>query len=206
MNMSAQDWRKLQLPLITLGGAIIFSVLLYSATDARMVKAQEQLAQQQSELDKARQRYQTSGEEKANIIKFMPEYQKLIDRGFVGAEQRVDWIGDLRNISMQYKLFGVSYDIATQEEDYKPKFPLNAGNFKLHRSAMKVSFAMLHENDLQVLLAALPNEINAPFMTRDCIVERIQGGGRGKFLPNLSASCEIDWLTVTEPPGSGGPR
>jgi hypothetical protein len=202
MTLTAQDWRKLQLPIITLGVALIVSTLLYSATDARILKVRNDLQKQQTALRQARQHLETSGMEKDNIVKFMPAYQKLIDRGFVGEEQRVDWIDDLRKINMRYKLFGINYDIGTQEE-YKPKFPLDTGSFKLHRSSMKITFAMLHENDLSTLLTALPGESNPPFMLRDCTIERVPGGGKGKFLPNLNTSCEIDWLTVTEPPGSG---
>lgn len=202
MSLTAQDWRKLQLPLITLGVAIIISTVLYSTTDARMLRAQEQLQKQQRALNQARQRYETSGMERDNIVKFMPAYQNLIERGFVGEEQRVDWIDDLRDINLRNKLFGINYDIGTQT-DYAPKLPLDIGSFRLHRSTMKITFAMLHESDLSTLLTALPAENNPPYLLRECTVERVGGGGRGKFLPNLNTSCEIDWLTVSEPPGSG---
>lgn len=203
MNLTVQDWRKLQLPMVTLGIALIISTLLYSTTDGRRLKAQEALQAQQSALDKARQRYESSGLEKETIEKFLPAYEKLLERGFVGEEQRIDWIDDLREINLRQKLFGINYDIGSQE-DYKPKFPLNVGSFKLHRSTMKINFSMLHEGDLTMVLTALPAENNPPFMVRDCNIERLPGGGQGKFLPNLKTSCELDWLTVSEPPVSGG--
>lgn len=203
MTFTSHDLRKLQLPFITLGVSIILATLLYSTTDARKNKAEQLLKTQQGALGQARQRFQTSGAEKENIVKFMPAYQKLIDRGFVGEERRVDWIDDLRNVNLRYKLFGVSYDIGTQE-DYKPKFPLDTGKFKLHRSVMNITFAMLHENDLLTLLTALPGQTNSLFMLRDCTIERVAGGGRGKFVPNLNTACEIDWLTITEPSSNGG--
>lgn len=203
MKLTAQDWRKLQLPLITFGVALIIATLLYSATDARMVKAQQDLQSQKNALNQARSRYQTSGAEKDNIVQHLPMYQKLIQQGFIGEEQRVDWIDDLRNINMRYKFFGVSYDIGTMQ-DYKPTFPLDTGNFKLHHSTMKLTLAMLHEGDLFTLFQALPQEQNPPHLLRDCTITKVDGGGRGKFLPNLNSVCEIDWLTVTEPNGNGG--
>ncbi|OGV73903.1 MAG: hypothetical protein A3B82_01065 [Methylophilales bacterium RIFCSPHIGHO2_02_FULL_57_10] len=202
MMFTAHDWRKLQLPLITFGVTLIIATLLYSTTDARKTKMQQLLQTQQNSLNQARQRYQTSGEEKENIVRYLSAYQALVQQGFVGEEQRVDWIDDLRNINIRYKLFGVSYDIGAQQ-DYKPAFPLDIGNFKLHRSVMKLTFAMLHENDLLTLFQALPGEVNPPFMLRDCTITRVSGGGRGKFVPNLNNSCEIDWLTITEPPTAG---
>lgn len=203
MKLTAQDWRKLQIPLITFGVALIIATLLYSVTDERMVKAEQDLQSQQSLLNQARTRYQTSGAEKDNIVKHLPAYQKLIQQGFVGEEQRVDWIDDLRNINMRHKLFGINYNIGAMQ-DYKPAFPLDIGNFILHRSTMKLSLAMLHEGDMLTLLQALPQEQNPPFMLRDCTITKASGGGRGKFLPNLNSECEIDWLTVTEPNAGGG--
>jgi hypothetical protein len=203
MNFSTQDWRKLQLPLLTLGASIILATLLYYTTDARKLKAQQLLQTQQAALNQARQRYQTSGEEKETIIKYLPLYQALIKRNFIGEEQRIDWIDGMREINMRFKLFGVSYDISAIQ-DYKPGFPLDTGNFRLHRSVMKLTMAMLHENDLLTLFLAQPAKDLTPNMLRDCTITRVAGGGRGKFLPNLNTTCEIDWLTVSEPTGATG--
>lgn len=205
MKLTAQDWRKLQLPLITFGVALIIATLLYSATDSRLVKAEQALQLQNNALDQARNRYRTSGVERDTIVKYLPLYQDLIDRNFVGEEQRIDWIDGMRDINIRYKLFGISYDIDAIQ-DYKPVFPLATGNFKLHRSVMKLSIAMLHENDLLTLFEARPARNTPPNMLRDCTITRIAGGGRGKFLPNLNATCEIDWLTITEPNVVAGGR
>lgn len=204
MNFTQEDLRKLQMPLLILLAAIVLAWLITSTASDHERKATETLQQQNAELEKARQQYRASGSEKDNIVKFLPLYQGLIQRGFIGEEQRVDWISDLRNINQRYKLFGVSYDIAAQEE-YKPKFPINAGSFKIHRSVMKLTFALLHENDLLTPFEALPGETNPPFMLRDCSVTRANKELRGKFEPNLNATCEIDWLTVEEPKAKATP-
>ena len=198
MKFASSDLRKLQMPLLILAATLILAWLIISTADERELKTTEMFQKQNAELEKARQQYRASGSEKDNIVKYMPLYERLIKRGFIGEEQRVDWISDLRNINQRYKLFGVSYDIASQEE-YKPKFPVNAGNFKIHRSVMKLTFALLHENDLLTPFEALPTENNPPFMVRDCTVTRTNNTLRGKFEPNLSATCEIDWLTIEEP-------
>lgn len=204
MNLTPEVFRKLQMHLLNLLAAIVLAWLITSAASNHEAKATETLQQQNAELEKARQQNQASGSEKENIIKYLPLYQDLIKRGFIGEEQRVDWVSDLRNISQRNKLFGVSYDIAAQEE-YKPKFPVIAGSFKLHRSVMKLSFPLLHENDLLTPFEALPGEINTPFMLRDCTVTRAIKEMRGKFEPNLSATCEIDWLTMEEPKAKATP-
>lgn len=198
MNFTKDDLRKLQFPIAFFIASIILGWLIYSTANTREHKATEALQKQTVELQLAREHYQSSGKEKENIEKYMPLYSVLIERGFIGEEQRIDWISDLRKINQENKLFGVNYDINAQEE-YKPKFPTNTGKFTLRRSVMELKFAMLHENDLFTLFEALRLQKNPPFMVRDCIVSRTKAELRGIFEPNLNTVCEIDWLTITEP-------
>lgn len=198
MNFTMDDLRKLQFSIAFFIASILLGWLIYSTANGRELKATEALQQKNSQLQLAREQYQSSGNEKENIEKYMPLYSVLINRGFIGEEQRIDWISDLRKINQENKLFGVSFDIKAQEE-YKPKFPINTGKFKLRRSVMVLNFAMLHENDLFVLFEALRLQNNPPFMVRDCIVSRTKTELRGIFEPNLNTVCDIDWLTITEP-------
>jgi hypothetical protein len=202
MKLTTHDWRKLRLPLITFGAALIISTLIYSTTDARKTNAEQMLQKQQNVLNQARQRYQTSGTERENIIQYLPSFQHLVKQGFIGEEQRAHWMDDLHNLNIYYKLFGISYDIAPQQ-DYKPAYPLDTGKFILRRSVIKLSFSMLHELDLLTLLNALAVDESPRLMFRDCAITRVSGGGKGKFLPNLASVCEIDWFTLKDPSGTG---
>lgn len=204
MKLAKEDLQKLQMPLSIILASAVLVWLITSAASNREIKANEALLQQNATLENARQRYKSSGSEKENITKYMPQYEELIKRGFIGEEQRIDWISDLRKINQTNKFFGVNYDISAQEE-YKPKFPVVTGTFKLRRSVMKLTFALLHENDLLTLFASLPSETNPPFMVRDCIVVRTNKELRGKFEPNLNATCDIDWLTIAEPNSKATP-
>lgn len=198
MKFASADIRKLQIPLITLLAALVVAWLMVSMSSNRETKASEALKTQEAALEQARQRNQSSDTEIENITKYLPFYQGLIKRGFIGEEQRIDWISDIRKVNQQNKLFGVTYDIAAQE-DYKPAFPVNVGSFKLHRSEMKLTMAMLYETDFLTLFAALPAETNPPFMLRDCTISRTNNTLRAKFEPNLDSECQIDWLTIAEP-------
>lgn len=198
MKFTKEDLQKLEMPLAILLAAVVLAWLILSTVSARETKATEMLQQQNAALEKARQQYQSSGTEKENIAKYMPLYEALITRGFIGEEQRIDWVTDLRQVNYAHKFFGVNYDIAAQQE-YKPKFSVVTGPFKLRRSVMKLTFALLHENDLLNLFALLPQEINPPFMVRDCIITKTNNTLRGKFEPNLNAVCEIDWITIADP-------
>lgn len=202
MKLNPQDWRKLRNPLIGLGMALVLMALLLGYSGQRKQQAYILLQTQQNQLNQAHQHYQTSGMEKETIVKYLPHYQQLITSGFIGEERRIEWVDDLRTIHQQNKLFGINYSIGAQEQ-YKPVFTLNTGPFTLHRSIMKIELSMLHEGDLLTMIDALLARDATPFMPRECVITRVVNGSKNKLAPNLMASCELNWITISEPQAAG---
>ena len=88
MKLERQDWKKLQTTLIVLS-FVMAAVLLLLAWAQYYSSQQEQAMQaQQNLLNSAKQRYQSSGMEKETIAEYLPRYQMLISKGFVGEEHR----------------------------------------------------------------------------------------------------------------------
>jgi hypothetical protein len=203
MSISRQDWRKLRNPILALGATLVLIGLLISFADQYRQKNALALQAQQNLLNQARQKYQSSGLEKETIIQYLPIYNELLANGFIGEERRIEWIETLRQIHAQHKLFSIDYGIGLQE-NYKPSFLLNLGNFKLHRSVMKLNLDMLHEGDLLALLDGL-QEQTTPFIVRDCEITRPIGSviNTRNISANLKATCEIDWLTLRDPQLTG---
>ncbi|MES2499674.1 MAG: hypothetical protein V4570_04000 [Pseudomonadota bacterium] len=203
MSISSQDWRKLRNPILGLGAAMVVIGLLISFADQYRQKNTLALQTQQNLLNQARQKYQSSGLEKETITQYLPIYNGLLASGFIGEERRIEWIESLRQIHAQHKLFSIDYSIGLQES-YKPGFLSSLGNFKLHRSVMKLNLDMLHEGDLLVLLDGL-REQTTPFIVRDCEITRPIGAvfNTKNISANLKAACEIDWLTLRDPQLSG---
>ncbi|MES2580589.1 MAG: hypothetical protein V4552_08580 [Pseudomonadota bacterium] len=203
MSLSRQDWRKLRNPILGLGAALVLVGLLISFADQYRQKNELALQTQQNLLNQARQKYQSSGLEKETITQYLPIYNDLLASGFVGEERRIEWIENLRQIHAQHRLFSIDYSIGLQE-NYKPSFLSNLGNFKLNRSVMKLSLDMLHEGDLLALLDGL-QEQTTPFIVRDCEITRPIGAvmNTRNMTANLKAVCEIDWLTLRDPQLTG---
>jgi hypothetical protein len=197
--MSRQDWRKLRLPIIGLGIALILVGLLVSFADQYRQQNETALQTQQNLLGQARQKFQSSGLEKDTIIQYLPAYNNLLANGFIGEERRIEWIETLRQAHEKHKLFSIDYSIGLQES-YQPSFMPNLGNFKLQRSTMKINLDMLHEGDLLNLLNGLENQ-TSPYIVRDCEINRPIGAVMNSkdVAANLKAACEIDWLTLRDP-------
>ena len=200
MTLDKQDWRKLQTTLVVLAVVVISIVGLFVWAESYTSSQTLALQMQQNQLNSARQRYQSSGAEKDMITEYLPKYQVLINKGFVGEEKRIEWIEALRTQHRNHKLFSIKYDIGLQEE-YKPVFAPSLGGFVLHRSTMKLDLDMLHEGDLLQLTESLGASETAPFMLRDCEITRLNTGAAlsNQLVANLHSHCELDWLTLREP-------
>jgi hypothetical protein len=199
MSLTPQDRRKLQLPIIGLVLAIVIVGLLVTYADQYRAENEAIFQQQQTLLNQARQKFQSSGLEKETITQYLPIYNDLLASGFVGEERRIEWIETLRQIHAQHKLFSIDYSIGLQE-GYRPSFLPNLGNFRLNRSVMNLKLDMLHEGDLLELLDGL-HEQTTPFIVRDCEIKRPVGAvvNAKNMVPNMQANCEIDWLTLRDP-------
>jgi hypothetical protein len=172
--------------------------LLVWWSEYHKLETKNRLQIQKEQLMQAEQRFRTSGQEKETIIKYLPEYQRLIDIGFIGQEKRLEWVDGLRRIHKDRKLFNISYSINPQET-YTIGILPNLGGFTLNRSVMKLELSMLHEGDLVTLVDELRAEQGSPFIVRDCEITRIAAAKPNSFAPNMLGKCEIDWLTLREP-------
>lgn len=199
MKLDAKDWQNLKTPLLILGGVFIALGALIGYAHYYNQQQQKALENQKNQLNNARQRYLSSGSEKDVITEYLPQYRKLIDKGFVGEERRIEWVDELRMQHQQHKLYAIQYNIGQQEE-YKPTFALNLGAFVLHRSVMKLELDMLHEGDILKLTESMANSDAPPFMLRSCEMLRVNHSSTfNQLIPNLHAKCELDWLTIHEP-------
>lgn len=193
--MNASELRALQTPLILLLILVALGAGLIYQLDLMLAASKRELTQQQSQMREARTRLHKSGEEKDLIVRYLPSYQYLQRVGFVGDEQRLNWLEGLRLSNQQTQLFGVQYSISSQQP-YSFSAELDPGQLVLHQSVMKISFQLLHEGDLMNLLTALGQQGAGFFAVNQCRVDRVSAGGSIRYQPNLRADCDIAWITL----------
>jgi hypothetical protein len=149
-------------------------------------------AQQQRALDDARVRYQRSGEERDLLGRYAPEYVALDAHGFIGTEQRVNWIDNLRIANETARLFGVQYQIGAQTPYNLQELP----QAMLVQSPMAIDLRLLHEGDLMRFLRALAAGRAGVFTLNGCTLERLGVDTAPRGEPNLRAECELSWISA----------
>ena len=193
--MNAVELKALQAPLIILVIVLGLGAGIVYQLDQTLSATKRELAQQQAQMREARTRLQKSGEEKELIVRYLPNYEYLQRIGFVGDEKRLNWLEGLRLSNQQAQLFGVQYQIGSQQQ-YPYAAELSPGQLTLHQSVMKLSFQLLHEGDLMSFLKALGKQGAGFFAVNECKLDRANTGGSIRFQPNLRADCDIAWITL----------
>lgn len=200
--MNADDLKALRNPLILLAAIFAAGAGAIYYLDQSLVAARRDFAQQTNQMRDARKRLQRSGDEKQIIVRYLPAYQNLVRLGFIGEEQRLNWVEGLRLSNQQTQLFGITYQISAQQP-YPYASELNPGQITLHHSLMKISFNLLHEGDLMSLLSTLGKQGAGFFSVNQCQMERssaaITTTTAVRYQPNLRGECELSWITLTAP-------
>jgi hypothetical protein len=194
--MNQADLQALRIPLLVLAAVALLGALAVYYSSRMMVAAGQQLAQQQVQLKEARTRLQKSGEEKDIIVRYIDGFRQLERTGFVGEEQRINWLDGLRLANQQADLFGVDYQIGAQGA-YAFASEFSPGPLKLNQSVMRVRFRLLHEGDLARFFNSLANQGTGIFTVDQCRLRRIDTGGVIRYQPNINAECDLSWITLS---------
>src|SRR5258706_1742624 len=196
MQLTPKDLNAMKMPMLALAIAVAASFAMVAFSSNQRAQSQKQHRDQQTALQEARTRYQRSGEERETVMHYLQAYRHLEKIGFVGGEQRLNWVESLRAANAQAGLFGVDYQIGAQEPfPYVPKD--NPVGNRVRQSQMKLSFGVLHEGDLMRLFRALAARQPGLFAINGCSLDR--AGRQGAPMPkqaNLTAQCELSWVTI----------
>jgi hypothetical protein len=202
--MNADDLKALRNPLVLLAIIVATGLGALYYLDRSLAAARRDFQQQTNQMRDARTKLQRSGDEKQVIVRQLPAYKNLESIGFVGEEQRLNWVEGLRLSNQQAQLFGVNYMIGAQQP-YPYASELNPGQITVHQSLMHITFGLLHEGDLMRLLTSLGKQRAGFFSVNECRMERsssinITANTTVRYQPTLRAECDLSWITLVAPP------
>src|SRR5690349_12037042 len=112
--MRREDIQALRAPLVAFVMAIILSACAIMYSRALLNDARTLLTRAEVQLANERSRVHGATENNTMIARYTGPYQQLAHAGFVGEEQRMNWIDGLRLANREARTFGVEYDIGAQ--------------------------------------------------------------------------------------------
>lgn len=201
--MNTAELKALRGPLLLLIAVLAMTACAVYYTHLLRQQAQTALSKQQTLLRDAQARMQRSGDEETIITQYVDKYRQLQQSGFIGNEQRINWIDALRIANERTDLFGVNYGIDAQQP-YPYAAELNPGQFAIRQSVMKLDFRLLHELDLLRFFDALRSQNNGLFHLDQCALRRTELTAAIRYQPNITANCQLTWITATPDVTTGG--
>jgi len=204
MHATRPAWAALRLPAIVLALTLAAAAGIVHFSEQSTQQTRAHLEQLKMAQMLARQHFLKSGEEMNTIARYLADYQRLRQAGFIGAERRIDWLDALAAANARARLFGVEYSIEAQQA-YTGELPGKA-QLRLRQSPMKLRLRLLHEDDLARFLSSLAAQRAGVFSVNDCDLQRVNHGGAdaaparpSSDQPNLQAECQLIWYTLDEP-------
>jgi hypothetical protein len=197
VNFTREELKRLALPLlISLAMLAVGAGIVISAREGVRM-AQTQLARTQAERRQNAERLARIAEEEREVSQKMDVYKQLKALNILGEEQRLEWADAINRIRVQRELLDVRYRIERQK--LLSSMPGKPASVDFFASSMRVDLQLLHEEDLLRFLADLRASGNAYYAVKKCTITRTgQAVGGIAMTPRLSASCDIDLITVVD--------
>ncbi len=194
MKFARADFARIQL---SLWAAVL---MLAAGIGAVFVSHTSRAAAQLARETAIAERNETEGklkqvrDEEAEIRQKSIVFKALEARGTIGEEQRLEWVELLKDLRSRYHLADLQYEILPQRQlEANP-----TGGFFFYASPMKLQAKLVHEEDLTRLIGDLRQEARALIRVRNCDLALLpaEAEERSSGAANLSADCEIDWVTL----------
>jgi hypothetical protein len=197
VTLNREELRKLALPGLVAAALLAAGAGLIWGASESLRGARQQLGAAQTERMQNSERLARIAEEEREVKEKIEVYQQLKRLNIIGEERRIEWADAMTKIRAQRELLDLRYRVERQRQ--LVSIAGKPGNVDFYASTMKVSLALLHEEDLMRFLADLRNSGNAYYAVKRCAVSRTGQAATGTgMMPRLRAECDIDLITVVD--------
>ncbi len=198
MRLPPGAGQRLAVPGIVAAALIAGGVAAVMLTQQLVRKAAGEQQAVATERQTAQEKLARANDEEREIRDRLVDYRRLLDRGVIGDERRLDWVERIGEIKTARKLFDVRYSIDAQRAVDYPGVA-GGGDVEFLASAMKLDMSLLHEEDLFRFLDDLRRAISAHVVVRSCTLRRSDRAASERGLaPRLQATCDIDLVTIRD--------
>jgi hypothetical protein len=199
MRISRQDYRKLGAPAFLALALALTGIGGVAAAEYYLARAKASREAAKLQRQQAQTRVEQVAEEEKEIRQNLVHYQRMVERGMVGQENRLDLIDAIAKIKKDRKLFEIKYNIEPQKPlEYPGIAP--AGKLDFVASRMRLDLLLLHEEDLLNFLGDLDRIGKSHVSVRDCTLARVDPGAvpQQSNSPRLRSECQIDLIVLRQ--------
>lgn len=198
----AIDWRPFAGPAAAAAVGLLVLGLTWQASTGWLGERAGAFRRARAELARAAEQYHSASDNQAVYARYADRFRRMIERGWIGRENRLGWIEALQTISRDLRRPSLHYRIGAQHVVERP-----GAHLALRRTAMRLRFGALHAGDVLTLLSRLRRAGDGLMAIDYCSLsragERIQFSARAV---NVNVECRLQWYTlrIERPDASGG--
>jgi len=190
------DWlyfRKAGIALsISCGLSIVLGLWSYSFAEGE----RNLYRMSQARLDKIKAQYQGALNQRQLIEQYFEPFKKLVRRGFIGSENRLNLIETLTGVAEKRKIAPIAYHMKALKP-YAGNGKINSNLFQINASEVVLHMKLLHEHDLLDVFAELDQRTSGIYDIKKCDLslagEKIVFAAHAA---NIDAECILTWFTI----------
>ncbi len=202
MKIEAKSARRLAMPVVAAVAMLAAGVVGVAMSNVYLQKARADRQGAADERRAAQEKLSRATQEEREIREKLVDYRRLLDRGIIGDEQRLDWVDTIGQIKAARRIYDIKYAISPQKTFELPGAGAGAssGDVEFRVSELKLDMMLLHEEDMLAFLDDLQRQLKTHVMVRSCTVQRLDRGGvdRPGAGPRLRAECYVDLVTIRD--------
>jgi hypothetical protein len=197
--MNRETLKALAFPGIVALVLVCAGIALLAVVDDMLKKSSSELARVRSERIAIQTKLMQATDEEQLIRKRLAGYERLMQKGVIGDERRLDWVDAIQRIRNERKLFELKYSIDPWRPVDYPDFR-NTGDVEFAVSRMRLELMLLHEGDLLNTLNDIKSRLAPHVVVRTCKLDRLTDrfGAGGAVGPQLRAECGLDLITIRD--------
>jgi hypothetical protein len=200
MKLEGKSARRLALPAVAAVGMLVAGVVgvVMSNMYLKQARVERQVAADARRA--AQEKLSRATQEEREIRDKLVDYRRLLERGIIGDEQRLDWVDTISQIKSARRIYDIKYAISPQKTFEVPGAAAAGGDVEFRVSELKLDMQLLHEEDMLAFLDDLQRQLKTHVMVRSCAVQRLDRGGveRAGAGPRLRAECYVDLVTIRD--------
>ncbi|OYY93393.1 MAG: hypothetical protein B7Y41_11520 [Hydrogenophilales bacterium 28-61-23] len=178
---------KLRLPMALLLASFVLGGSLFHISLNHRLASEKRLIAEKSQAELAARAVREAPARLIQNRAEAPLFQRIEHSGFIGAEDRIDWISALAKTRAKLNLASLSWRMAPQTES--PLAP------DLHVSNMELSANPVDADTLTELLRQLQLSAHGRFTVEQCNLSFDADGLSGQ------ANCRLNWWTLAQTDG-----
>lgn len=196
--LSREGFRELAGAWALLAAAIAAGVAIVAGSQWYLERERRESATAGQRMQEARGRVDAARRERENLQASAETFRTLVDRGLLGAEQRLDMVELVNALRTRHHLAALDYEIG-------PQRPLTLGGNRVYpsmdvlASRVKMKARALHEGDIVGFISELGTSRQGFYPVDRCLLRRLENASG--LQPRIEAECALEWITLKEKRG-----